>query len=132
MKYRVKAAFIAVHRRSDGTSEFIQLEPGTIFTVRGGVRSGMVNIMHQRRMAARTVRIVFRTMGPPPRAEKPFRAALTGLMVLSGHRTCALFPVACLNRTIGLIGYAQKNLGGTLKNCCIPDRQGGSGFRGSG
>jgi hypothetical protein len=52
MKYRVKTTFIAVHRRSDGRSEFIQLEPGTVFTIRGGVRSGMVNIMHQRRMVS--------------------------------------------------------------------------------
>ncbi len=52
MKYRVKTAFIAVHRKRDGTSEFIQLEPGAVFTIRGHERSGMVNIMHQRRMVA--------------------------------------------------------------------------------
>jgi hypothetical protein len=50
MKYRVKTAFIAVYRRNDGTSEFVQLEPGTVFTVRGVVHAGMVNIMHNRRI----------------------------------------------------------------------------------
>jgi|HubBroStandDraft_3_1064219.scaffolds.fasta_scaffold1906001_1 hypothetical protein len=50
MKYRVTTAFIGVHRRSDGTSEFIQLEPGTVFTIRGQAQSGMVNIMHNRRI----------------------------------------------------------------------------------
>jgi len=52
MKYRVKTAFIAVHRRKDGTSDFIHLEPGTVFTIRGREQSGMVNIMHQRRIVA--------------------------------------------------------------------------------
>ena len=52
MKFRVKTAFIAVHRRSDGASEFIQLEPGTVFTVQGAVHSGMVNIIHNRRILA--------------------------------------------------------------------------------
>jgi hypothetical protein len=52
MKYRVKTAFIGVHRRSDGTSEFVQLEPGTVFTVRGAVHVGMINIMHNRHIVA--------------------------------------------------------------------------------
>jgi hypothetical protein len=50
MRYRVKAAFIAVHRRKDGTSDFIHLEPGTVFTIRGREQAGMVNILHQRRI----------------------------------------------------------------------------------
>lgn len=52
MKYLVKTSFMAVHRRSDGTSEFLQLEPGTVFTIRGRVQAGMVNIMHNRRVVA--------------------------------------------------------------------------------
>jgi hypothetical protein len=50
MKYRVKIAFKAVHRKTDGTSEFIELEPGTVFTIRRHIRSGMVTIMHNRRV----------------------------------------------------------------------------------
>lgn len=50
MTYRVKTSFKAVHQRSDGTSEFVQLEPGTVFTIRGDVVEGMVKILHNRRL----------------------------------------------------------------------------------
>lgn len=50
MKYRVRIAFKAVGRRRDGTAEFIELEPGSVFSVRRHVRSGMVIIMHNRRV----------------------------------------------------------------------------------
>jgi hypothetical protein len=50
MKYRVKTAFIGVHCEKNGTSEFVTLEPGTVFTVRSTIRGGFVNIMHQTRI----------------------------------------------------------------------------------
>lgn len=50
MKYRVRIAFKAVHRRPDGTAEFVELEPGSVFSIRRHVRSGMVVIMHNRRV----------------------------------------------------------------------------------
>jgi hypothetical protein len=52
MKYRVKNPFMAVHRRNDGTSEFVQLQPGMVLTVRSGERNGMVNVMYDRRILA--------------------------------------------------------------------------------
>lgn len=41
---------MAVHRRNDGTSEFVQLQPGMVLTVRSGERNGMVNVMYDRRI----------------------------------------------------------------------------------
>lgn len=52
MKYRVENSFIGVHRKNDGTSEFVRLEPGTVFSVRGKGRNGMVNVMYNRRVLA--------------------------------------------------------------------------------
>lgn len=52
MKYRVKNPFIAVHRKDDGTSECVQLQPGTVFVLRSGSRNGMVNVMCDRRILA--------------------------------------------------------------------------------
>ncbi|HEX5227422.1 MAG TPA: hypothetical protein VFW44_06910 [Bryobacteraceae bacterium] len=49
MKYRVTIPFKAVYRKSDGSSEFIQMEPGSVFSIRKHVQSGMVIIMHERR-----------------------------------------------------------------------------------
>jgi hypothetical protein len=50
MKYRVRISFKAVHRKPDGTAEFVELEPGSVFSIRRHVRSGMVTIMHDRRV----------------------------------------------------------------------------------
>jgi len=50
MKYCVQIAFLGVCRQKDGTSEFVTLEPGTVFTVRGEVHGGFVKVMYQRRM----------------------------------------------------------------------------------
>jgi hypothetical protein len=52
MKYLVKTSLTAVYRRNDGTSEFVKLEPGTVFTIRGPERSGLVNVIHQGRIVA--------------------------------------------------------------------------------
>jgi hypothetical protein len=52
MKYRVENPFIGVHRKIDGTSEFIRLQPGTVFSVRSKGRNGMVNVMYDRRILA--------------------------------------------------------------------------------
>jgi hypothetical protein len=52
MKYQVKSAFIGVYRQNDGTSEFVTVEPGAFFALRGQVRGGFVNIMYQARILA--------------------------------------------------------------------------------
>ena len=52
MKYSVQIAFLGVCRQNDGTSEFVTLEPGSVFTIRSGVRGGFVKVMYQRRMLA--------------------------------------------------------------------------------
>jgi hypothetical protein len=52
MKYRVEQSFIGVHIKIDGTSDFIRLQPGTVFSVRSKGRSGMVNVMYDRRILA--------------------------------------------------------------------------------
>ena len=52
MKYRVKTAFLGVHLKRDGTSEFIKLQPGMVFALRGQDRAGTVKIMCQRRLVA--------------------------------------------------------------------------------
>jgi hypothetical protein len=51
MKYRIKLPFIGVHRRGDGKSQFVTMEPGNVFTIRGE-QSGMVNVMYERRIVA--------------------------------------------------------------------------------
>lgn len=50
MKYRVKIALRAVYRKRDGTSELVELEPGSVFTVRRHVHSNMVIIVQDRRL----------------------------------------------------------------------------------
>jgi hypothetical protein len=50
MKYRVKTAFLGVYLKRDGTSEFVELQPGTVFALRGEGRAGMVKVMCERRL----------------------------------------------------------------------------------
>lgn len=50
MKYRVHTAFRGVLRPADGPSEFVTLEPGSVFTIRGEERDGMVTVMYQARL----------------------------------------------------------------------------------
>jgi hypothetical protein len=52
MKYRVHTAFRGVFRPSDGTSEFVTLETGSVLTIRGQERNGMVTVMYQARLIA--------------------------------------------------------------------------------
>ncbi len=52
MKYRIKSPFTGIHRSADGKSQFVTMEPGNVFTLRGEEGSGMVNVMYQRRIVA--------------------------------------------------------------------------------
>jgi hypothetical protein len=52
MKYRVRTAFLAVHKQNGGKSEFVTLEPGQMFTVRGREPSGFLKVMYRGRMVA--------------------------------------------------------------------------------
>jgi hypothetical protein len=52
MKYRVEQVFLGVHRHDNGTSEFVPLEPGTVFTIRGQVRGSFVDVIYRTRRLA--------------------------------------------------------------------------------
>jgi hypothetical protein len=52
MKYRVKEAFIAVRQTADGKSQFVTMEVGNIFTIRGEERAGLVKVLYRGQIVA--------------------------------------------------------------------------------
>jgi hypothetical protein len=52
MKYLVKTPFLAVYRAADGKSQFVNMEPGHVFTLRGEEREGMINVLYQGRIVS--------------------------------------------------------------------------------
>jgi hypothetical protein len=50
MKYRVNTAFIGVGRTKDESYQFVTLEPGSAFTIRGEERDGQVKIIYRGQM----------------------------------------------------------------------------------
>lgn len=51
MKYRVKTPFLAVYR-AHGKSQFVNMEPGHAFTLRGEERKGLINVLYQGRIVS--------------------------------------------------------------------------------
>jgi hypothetical protein len=50
MKYRVNRAFIGVRRANDDSFQFVTLEPGNAFTIRGEERNGQVKVIYRGKM----------------------------------------------------------------------------------
>lgn len=47
MKYRVSSAFNSIRRARDESFQFVTLEPGNAFTIRGEERSGQVKVIYR-------------------------------------------------------------------------------------